>query len=118
MPPHVDTATLKMALIGYQSQLTQITEKMMEIRKHLGRAASNVGDGGMPAPRRKHHMSAEGRKRVAAAQRKRWAAFHKGAGAKKGAAKRALSPEAKAKLVANLAKAGAARTAKAKAASA
>jgi hypothetical protein len=114
----VDTATLQMALIGYQSQLTQITEKMMEIRKHLGRAGSKVGDGDVPASRRKRHMSAAGRKRVAEAQRKRWAAFHKGAGAKKGAAKRTLSPEARAKLAANLAKARAARAAKAKAATA
>ena len=118
MRTHVDTAILQMALIGFQSQLAQITEKMREIRKRLGRAGSNVGDGDMPASRRKHHMSAAGRKRIADAQKKRWAAFHRGASLKKGAAKRTLSPEAKARLAANLAKARAARAAKAKSASA
>ena len=104
----------------YQAQLAQVNEKVQEIQRRLGdrRAATGV-PGDVPGPfLRNHRMSAAGRKRIAAAQRKRWAAFHKGAGAKKGAAQRTLSCEAKSKLAANLAKARAARAAKTKSASA
>jgi hypothetical protein len=61
-------------------------------------------------------MSAAAKKRIAAGQKKRWAAFHandtKPVAAKKAAPKRKMSPERKAALVANLAKARAARAAK------
>jgi hypothetical protein len=119
MSRQVDTATLQMALIGCQAQLVQLNEKMQEIQRRLGgRPAATDGRGDVPGPfLRKRHMSAAGRRRIAAAQRKRWAAFHKGARAKKGAVKRTLSPEAKSKLAANLTKARAARAAKANSAS-
>jgi hypothetical protein len=120
MRTQIDAATLQMALIGYQAQLAQVNEKMQEIQHRLGgRPAATGVRGDVPGPfLRKRHMSAAGRRRIAEAQRKRWAAFHKGAGATKGTVKRTLSPEAKAKLAANLAKARAVRAAKAKAASA
>ena len=58
-------------------------------------------------------MSAAAKQRIAAAQRKRWAAFH--AEQKGGVApKRMLSAAARAKLAANLAKARVAKAAKAK----
>jgi hypothetical protein len=122
MPKQVDTSTLQAALIGYQSQLTYITEKIREIRLRLGARAATDGGGGFPDPfRAKRVLSAAARKRIADAQKKRWAAFHAQSRtpAKKGAMKkRTLSPEAKAKLAANLAKARATRAAKAKRASA
>ena len=61
-------------------------------------------------------MSAAAKRRIAAAQRKRWAAFHadqKG-GSAKTAPRRKLSAAAKVKLARNLAKARAAKAAKAK----
>ena len=123
MPKQVDTSMLEMALVGYRSQLAEFDEKMQQIRKQLGgaRAASNGGGGHIPTPfRTKRVLSAAARKRIAAAQKKRWAAFRaKASGTrKKTAKKRTLSAEAKAKLVANLAKARAARAAKAKTATA
>jgi hypothetical protein len=76
-----------------------------------------------PKPKRK--MSAAGRKAISEATKKRWALFYaakakpvvaKKATAKKAAAKKKLSPARKAALVANLAKARAAKAAKAMAA--
>jgi hypothetical protein len=119
MRKQVDTTTLQMALIGYQSQLAQIDAKMAEIRRRLTGAPAANGGGDLSAPfGPKRRLSAAARERIAAAQRKRWAAFHakSGTGAKRVKSKRTLSPEAKAKLAANLAKARAARAAKAAAA--
>ena len=69
-----------------------------------------------PKPKRK--MSAAGRAAIVAATKKRWEAFHAAKQAKKPALKKAiakkkLSPARKAALVANLAKARAAKAAKA-----
>jgi hypothetical protein len=118
VPMQVDTTTLQMALIGYQSQLSEINAKMQEIRRRLGGARAAVHDrgrGDIPGPV-KRVLSAAARRRIVAAQKKRWAAYRQsGAGAKRDKPKRTMSPEAKAKLAANLAKARAARAAKAKA---
>ena len=107
-----DPTLLQMALIGYEAELQRIQAKMEEIRSALKGAVKITR-----APRRK--LSAAARKRIATAQKKRWAAFHSEKSKpapKKVAAKRKLSPGAKAKLVANLAKARAAKAAKAAAA--
>jgi hypothetical protein len=67
---------LEAALIGYQHQAEQIAEKIAEIRRQLGgkpsaapKAAAGHG--------KKRSMSAAARKRIAAAQKKRWAEYHK-----------------------------------------
>ena len=71
----LDTATLEAALIGYDQQLRRIEAKMMEIRGILGGAAGKrpAKHSGGALARKKHRMSAEGRARIAAAQRARWA---------------------------------------------
>jgi hypothetical protein len=95
-------------------------------RKRIGDAqrkrwAASKGEAESPSktatakPQRK--MSAAGRKAISEATNKRWAAFHATKQAKKPAAKKAvartkLSPARKAALVANLAKARAAKAAK------
>jgi hypothetical protein len=114
-----DSATLEMALVGYTAELRKIEEKMTAIRKHLhGRVniatAATVASNGSG---RKGRMSAAGKRRIAEAQKKRWRKFHaqqegKVATSKKTASRRKLSPAAKAKLVANLVKARAAKAAK------
>jgi hypothetical protein len=112
----VDVSTLQMALVGYRAQLAQIDAKMLEIRQRLrGAGAANGGGGEMPTPfKAKRMLSAAARKRIAAAQKARWAAYRakSGAGKKQAKAKRTLSAEARAKLATNLAKARAARAAK------
>jgi hypothetical protein len=117
MPKQLDRSVLEMALIGYQRSLENIQEKIADIQRQLGirpaKAAASVTTGGAK-PKRK--MSAVARKRIALAQKKRWAAFHKAEepapAPKKAVAKRKLSPARKAALLANLAKARAAKAAK------
>jgi hypothetical protein len=70
---------LELALVGYTEQCRQIENAIAAIRSQLGvrstkAAASVTSDGARP----KRQMSAAARKRIADAQRKRWAAFHKG----------------------------------------
>ena len=72
----LDKATLEAALIGYRQQLQQIEAKMTEIRRMLGGAVSVAPVKRDPAAatgKQKHRMSAEGRARIAEAQRARWA---------------------------------------------
>jgi len=75
-----DTSFLEAALVGYQQELDRITAAIADLQKRLGKR----GGGGFPGPftkapaaRKKRHISAEGRARIAEAQRKRWAARKK-----------------------------------------
>jgi hypothetical protein len=79
----LDRATLEAALVGYQQHLQQIEAKMAELRRQLGGApaaapVAKQARQAAPAAKQKHRMSAEGRARIAAAQRARWAKAKKG----------------------------------------
>jgi len=85
----MDAATLQAALAGYRQQLNEIEEKMAELRRRLGKTSNGASPksatpktAGRRRPR-KHRMSEEGRARIAAAQRARWAKAKRAA--KKGA---------------------------------
>lgn len=70
IPNIADAELLSAALAGYERQKALLEERMAEIRLEL--AGGSTSDGaGAGKPRR--GMSAEGRHRVAEAQRKRWA---------------------------------------------
>lgn len=71
--PTPDTNTLQAALIGYQQQYDAINARVAELRRALGMKspARAAGPTAIPEPKRK--ISAAGRARIAAAQRKRWA---------------------------------------------
>ena len=120
MKTHFDRSVLEMALIGYAAQVQKINDAISEIQKELRGGGATIAtsvDGA--EPKRKRHMSAAGRAAIAAATKKRWREFHAAnKTAVKAKPKRKLSPAAKAKLVANLRKARAAKAAKAKAATA
>jgi hypothetical protein len=118
--PKLDSSILEMALVGLRAEAQRIEAAMAAIRKQLGvrrsAALSISTDGATP---RRRQMSAAALRRISLAQKKRWAAYHAKQGAtarkatpKKTTAKRKMSPERKAALVANLAKARAARAAK------
>ncbi len=66
---------MEAALVGYQQQLQQIEMKMAELRRKLGKPVASPGPvkKAVKSAPRKHRMSAEGRARIAAAQRARWA---------------------------------------------
>src|SRR5579859_7231848 len=68
MPP-IDHNLLQAALAGYLHHLAGIDRRIAELQARLGGTASETS-----APPKKGTMSVAGRKRVAAAQKKRWAA--------------------------------------------
>ncbi|MGA2268134.1 MAG: hypothetical protein ABSH44_06645 [Bryobacteraceae bacterium] len=81
-----DRSLLEAALVGYQHQRDHIDAKMGEIRRQLG---TGPGPASAREPK-KRVISAAGRRRIAAAQRKRWAAQK--------SAKQALAPAKKRKM--------------------
>jgi hypothetical protein len=80
MAKHIgtDNSLLAMALVGYEAEIGKINAAIREIQAKLGHRAPGrpkaATDGAAPA---KRVMSAAGRKRIAAAQRKRWAVVRK-----------------------------------------
>jgi hypothetical protein len=74
-----DKALLEAALIGYEAQAEKIEAAIRDIRGRLGNTTTR---GSRPfavaekAPRKKRTMSPAARKRIAAAQKKRWADWH------------------------------------------
>ena len=82
----IDPDILRAALTGYQHEREQIVQKIADLTRQLGRKAGpSAKEGG-----RTSAMSDDGRRRIAVAQRKRWAALKRAAGAqgKKAAAKK------------------------------
>jgi len=82
-PPTLPPLVLEAAIAGLEAQRQQIDEHLAQLRAMLGRRGpgrpprAGVATAEAPAPkrRRKRHMSAEGRARIAEATRKRWAAL-------------------------------------------
>ncbi len=81
-----DTEMLTHALLGYEHKKAEIDQKIRDIRSLLGTARSagpvsntnNSSDAAeKPANGRKRTLSPEARKRIAAAQKKRWAEHRK-----------------------------------------
>ncbi len=83
-----DLTTLQMALVGYELEKKKIDDKIREIRALLGRRGAKAAAvaGAEPAPR-KRNLSPEARKRIAAAQKRRWAEHRKRAAQAKAGAK-------------------------------
>ena len=78
-----DNDFLAMALVGYEAQIAKIKAAIVGIQARLGKAAGALTQ---LAPK-KRTMSLAARKRIGAAQRKRWAAVKKSQAQTKGAAK-------------------------------
>ncbi len=90
-----DTAMLSMALIGYEAEKKKIEEKIAELRGHIAKrtvspgaattkkvgrprkVAQEEGAESTAAKRQRKPLSAAARKRIAIAQRKRWAEHRK-----------------------------------------
>jgi hypothetical protein len=78
-----DLMTLQMALVGYEIERQKIDERIKEIQAKIGKrrpAAAAAGPVVEEAPR-KRVLSAEARKRIAQAQKRRWAEHRKKAAA-------------------------------------
>ena len=99
MKANADQPTLEAALIGYEVQLRNLREKIAELRLELQGGGAHAPNTPKYAPRPKSKMGTAARKRIAAAQKKRWAAYHQEYKSevpeKKTAKKRTLSPTAR-----------------------
>jgi hypothetical protein len=71
-----DYSLLEAALVGYQHQRELLAVKIAEIQRQLGTAPAT---GSAETPK-KRVMNSAARKRIARAQRKRWAEYHKSQG--------------------------------------
>lgn len=74
---------LRYALAHLEKERDAILEKIDHINSQLGNKVSAVAAvfaGASAAPRKKRTLSASARKRIAAAQKKRWAAHRKAQG--------------------------------------
>ena len=79
---------LEAALHGLEAQRQKLDEQIAQVRAMMGRrvgrppkgggADSVAAAGSSSGPRKKRTLSPEARKRIAAAQKKRWANFRKG----------------------------------------
>ncbi len=72
-----DPGFLAAALAGYEQQRSELVERIGEIRRQLG-GRDSAATSNDTVPGRKRTMSAAARKRIAEAQRKRWAAYRNG----------------------------------------
>jgi hypothetical protein len=99
-----NVALLEAALEGLQLQRSRIDEQIAEVRRLLGRRTSTARGAaiaqsiGFRPPRARRALSAAARKRIAAAQKRRWAEYRKQAAgvetrAAKSAPKRAGAPK-------------------------
>ena len=74
-----DLTILQMALVGYGIEKQKVEEKIRDLQSQLrGRRTALASGAGetMPSPA-KRVLSAAARHRIAAAQKKRWAEFHR-----------------------------------------
>lgn len=78
-----DQSTLQMALVGYEVEKARLEGKIRDIRAQLegGKPAAGAAPAKSTATK-KRVLSAAARKRIAAAQRKRWAEHRKMAAGK------------------------------------
>ena len=73
-----ETEILQAALAGLQQSLAVVEEKIAAIRRKLGvRSGNHFAPAPAAAAPRKRGLSASARRRIAAAQKKRWAAYRK-----------------------------------------
>ena len=92
-----DQDLLAMALVGYEAQKVKIDAAIREIQAQLGHRGPGrpkAATAGAVAPV-KRVMSASARRRIAAAQRKRWAAVRKSQAQGKGVVKAAAPKKRK-----------------------
>jgi hypothetical protein len=73
---------LEAALEGLELRRKRLEEEIQHVRTLLGRRGrgrppKSTDDSGQPAASRKRRLNPEARKRIAAAQKKRWAEYRK-----------------------------------------
>ena len=100
--PRLTNEIIDAAILGFEEQKRRLDAQIAELRAMRDGVSHNAPAAG----RRRHKMSAAGRRAIAAAQRKRWAALKDGPAPEKAPmrAKRKLSAAGRAAIVAALKK--------------
>ncbi len=82
--PAANREILEAALHGLELQRQKLDDQIAQVRSMLGRRVGRppkgdqgIGEPAQNGPRRRRSLSDEARKRIAAAQKKRWAAYRK-----------------------------------------
>src|SRR5262249_43381366 len=110
--PKLPTEVVNAAILGFEEQKRRIDAQIAELRAMLIGAPAEVPEPHTAKKRGRRRMSAAGRKAIAEAQRKRWAAKKAEASPARAAKpKRKLSAEGKAAIVAAVKKRWAAKKA-------
>lgn len=102
-----DTELLEAAIVGFEFMRSEVERKIAELRGQIAghepsHPVNTPGHGAVSAPKRRT-MSASARRRIALAQKKRWAAQKAESGRTATAAKpqkRAISAEGRARIIA------------------
>ncbi len=100
----MNNALLEAALQGLEAQKSKLEDQIKEVRQMLGvrgprktASAAAPVTGTAPTKRTRRPLSAAARKRIAAAQKRRWAEYRKGEESGPKPAKKAASKKAAAK---------------------
>jgi len=73
-----DVSMLEMALVGFQMERQRIESKIQDIQSQLRGSRTGASPGGQDnKPRVRRQLSAAARKRIATAQKRRWAEHRK-----------------------------------------
>ncbi len=73
----LDAGILSAALEGLELQKQRLEQQIAEVRRLLGARTRRAAAVAVEAKKPRRSLSAAARKRIAAAQRKRWAEWHK-----------------------------------------
>ena len=111
--PTLTKEIISAAILGFEEQKRRLDVKIAELRAMLSHGSDGATSSPKPTGRKKRGMSAAGRKAIAAAQRKRWAAAKAATATPKATKKpkRKLSAAGRAAIVAALKKRWAAKKA-------
>jgi cell division septum initiation protein DivIVA len=80
MPTRLSTDILAAALAGFEEQKKRLDARIAELRQQLNGGSPASTQGPIPQPTKRRRMSTGARRRIAAAQRRRWADRKAGAG--------------------------------------
>jgi cell division septum initiation protein DivIVA len=105
MPQKLNDEIVKAAIDGFTAQKAQLDQRITELRAMLNGGSPQAAAVSEPSPRKGRKMSAAARRRIAAAQKARWAKVRgeSGSGPAKVKAprpKRRISPEGMKRIIA------------------
>ena len=105
MPKKLSDEVVKAAIDGFTAQTAQLDQRIAELRAMLNGGSPQAAAVSEPTSRRGRKMSAAGRRRIAAAQRARWAKLRGESGpaptkVKGPRPKRRISPEGMKRIIA------------------